>query len=299
MKDVVVVVDAINVRERGFEMKQKIETRVSALAKRNAPPQAYEKLRHIYQVAKAGICYIDLAAKSRFFASNLTALANIHGSDKWGSHWYTPHYQRHFKILRKKKLKILEIGAGGYEDPNAGGESLRMWKYYFSKSQIYSVDVYNKASLEEHRIKIFRGSQNDPDFLLNVVKQMGGLDIVIDDGSHLNEHVITSFRTLFPLLAEGGIYSIEDTQTSYWPKFGGNSCDLNSPKTTMSLLKTLTDGLNYQEIERKDYQPSYLDQNIVSLHFYHNLVFIYKGRNEEGEGAWPQRERARGNLGGH
>jgi len=105
---------------------------------------------------------------------------------------------------------------------------------------------------------------------------------MIDDGSHLNEHVITSFRTLFPLLAEDGIYVIEDTQTSYWPKFGGDSYNLNNANTIMNFLKTLTDGLNYEEIARKDYPPSYFDQNIVSLHFYHNLVFIYKGRNEEG-----------------
>jgi hypothetical protein len=193
----------------------------------------------------------------------------MNGSDKWGSHWYTPHYERHFKNLRKKKLKILEIGVGGYDDPNAGGASLRMWKYYFPKSQICSIDVYDKSRIEEHRIKIFRGSQNDPDFLLDVVKQMGGLDIVIDDGSH-----------------------IEDLQTSYWPKYGGDSHNLNSPQTTMYFLKELIDGLNYQEIARKDYQPSYFDRNIFSLHFYHNLVFIYKGRNEE-EGPWPGMETAR------
>ena len=181
-----------------------------------------------------------------------------------------------------KKLKILEIGVGGYKDPNKGGASLRMWKYYFPNSSIYSLDIYDKSRLQERRIKIFRGSQNDPDSLRNVVEQMGGIDIVIDDGSHINEHVITSFRTLFPLLAEGGIYAIEDTQTSYWPKFGGDSYDLANPNTIMSFLKALTDGLNYEEIANKDYQPSYFDKNIVSLHFYHNLAVIYKGKNEEG-----------------
>jgi demethylmacrocin O-methyltransferase len=119
-----------------------------------------------------------------------------------------------------------------------------------------------------------------------MVGQMGGLDIVIDDGSHINEHVIASFRTLFPLLAEGGIYAIEDTQTSYWPECGGDSYNLNNPNTTMNFLKTLTDGLNYEELQRKDYTPSYFDQNIVSLHFYHNLVILYKGRNEEGSVRW-------------
>src|SRR5262249_30864224 len=147
---------------------------------------------------------------------------------------------------------------------------------------IYSLDIFDKSGLEECRIKIFRGSQNDPDFLRKVIEKMGGLDIVIDDGSHINEHVITSFHTPFPLLADSGIYVIEDIQTSYWPSVGGDSYNLSNPNTTMSLLKTLTDGLNYEEIARKDHQPSEFDSKIVSLHFYHNLVFIYKGRNEEG-----------------
>ena len=134
--------------------------------------------------------------KSRIFAHDLTHLARIHETDKWGTHWYTPHYEKHFRNLRKKKLRILEIGVGGYEDPNAGGASLRMWKYYFPKSLIFSLDIYDKTKLQERRIKIFQGSQNDPDFLRKLVEQMGGVDIVIDDGSHVNEHVITAFRTL-------------------------------------------------------------------------------------------------------
>ena len=248
------------------------------LVRNNASPKIYDKLSHIYRGAKSKIFPIHRVARS----SNLTSLATIHGTDKWGTHWYAVHYEKHFKHLRKKKLKILEIGVGEYGDPNAGGASLRMWKSYFPKSQIYSIDIYDKSSIEEDRIKIFRGSQGDPDFLRDVVKQMGGLDIVIDDGSHRCEDVITSLQTLFPLLAEGGIYAIEDTQTSYWPEFGGDSYDLANSTTTMNFVKTLTDGLNYQEIARKNYQPSYLDRNIASLHFYHNLVFIYKGKNEEG-----------------
>ena len=50
----------------------------------------------------------------------------------------------------------------------------------------------------------------------------------------------------------------------------------------MNFLKSLTDGLNYEEIARKDRRSSDFDSKIVSVHFYHNLVFIYKGRNEEG-----------------
>jgi demethylmacrocin O-methyltransferase len=84
------------------------------------------------------------------------------------------------------------------------------------------------------------------------------------------------------LLAPNGIYAIEDIQTSYWPDMGGTSDDLNSPNTSMSFLKSLTDGLNYAEYLRPGYAPSYYDRHIVSMHFYHNLVFLYKGQNDEG-----------------
>ena len=87
---------------------------------------------------------------------------------------------------------------------------------------------------------------------------------------------------LFPLLADDGIYVVEDTQTAYWPDFGGSSDDLLHALTSMSLLKSLVDGLNHDEFIKPDYIPSYDDQHVAALHFYHNLVFIQKGRNDEG-----------------
>ena len=216
-----------------------------------------------------------------FYAHDLKNLALLHGSDKWGAHYYAQHYEKHFRHLREKRLNILEIGVGGYAEPAHGGASLRMWKYFFPKSRVYSIDIYDKSALQEKRIKIFKGSQADPSFLTDVYKEIGSLDIIIDDGSHINEHVITSFKILFPLLNRGGIYVIEDTQTSYWPQMGGDSENLNKPGTIMTFLKGLTDGLNHKEFIRPGYTPTYFDENIVSVHFYHNMVFIYKGRNDE------------------
>ena len=234
-------------------------------------PETYKYLREKYT-----------QIRSIAFSHDLVRLALIHDSAKWGIHWYAKHYENHFKSLRWRKLKILEIGTGGYDNPNKGGKSLRMWKYFFPRSDIFSIDIFDKSALEEPRIKIFQGNQNDPDFLKTVVENMSRVDIVIDDGSHVNDHVITSFQTLFPLVSDGGIYVIEDTQTSYWPEFGGDSYDLRNANTTMNFLKSLADGLNYQEIARKNYQPSYFEKNIVALHFYHNLAFLYKGKNDEG-----------------
>ncbi|GMO40342.1 MAG: hypothetical protein Ta2B_20230 [Termitinemataceae bacterium] len=237
---------------------------------------------------------------SFFVQSNLNFLAIIFGSDKYGpnAHSYTPHYMTHFKTRRYKKLKLLEIGVGGYGNPISGGGGLRMWKRYFPNSKIFGVDIYDKSALEEHRIKIFKGSQVDSVFLDSMVKQTGDFDIIIDDGSHINEHVIETFKILFPKLNYGGIYVIEDMSTSYCPRLGGDNENLNNPNTIMNFFKKLTDSLNYQEYridtldlgEQEALRPtaqieankiSYYDGKIISMHFYHNLLFVYKGFNNE------------------
>lgn len=213
--------------------------------------------------------------------SSLTNLGIIYKTDKALGHSYTQHYKTHFKRFKNKKISLLEIGIGGYDNPLAGGNSLFMWKKYFLRGRIYGLDIYDKSALERRRIKIFQGSQVDKDFIDKITSQTGELDIIIDDGSHINEHVIETFKLLFPKLKDGGIYAIEDIQTSYWPDLGGDSENLNNPFTSMGFLKALADSLNNQEFLVPGYQQTYFDKKVVSIHFYHNLVFIYKGNNNE------------------
>lgn len=208
---------------------------------------------------------------------DLTKLARVYHTDKCRGHQHPPHFQK----FKNKKIRLLEIGVGGYDNPKEGGNSLRMWKKYFPKGHIFGIDLYDKSFLEEKRIKIFQGSQADESFLEGVVKQTGPLDLIINDGSHINEHVIKNFLFLFPHLTNGGIYVIEDTQTSYWPEFGGNNQNLHHAPTLMNFFKSLTDGLNHQEFFNENFTPGYLHKKIISIHFYHNLIFIYKGNNTE------------------
>jgi len=230
---------------------------------------------------------------SLLYRNNLRNLAMAFRTDKEGPHFYARHYQHHFHQLRRSKINLLEIGIGGYKDPKAGGNSLRMWKAYFANGNIFGIDIHDKAYHDEKRIKTFKGSQIDEEFLRNVVAEIGGIDIVIDDGSHYNDHVIKTFKILFPLLSPIGIYVIEDLQTSYWDevagdKWGGSS-DLKAAHTSMNFLKSLVDGLNYEEFTVDEYTPTYFDRNIISIHFYHNLSFIYKGDNNEGSNVLGER----------
>lgn len=214
-------------------------------------------------------------------ADDLITLATRHKTDKWGEHWYAQHYDRHFTPLRDKPIKILEIGIGGYDVPTAGGASLRMWRDYFPNGEVYGLDIADKSPHDGERIRTFIGDQSDPAVLETLHKESGGFDLIVDDGSHFNAHIIASFKTLFPLLKDGGIYAIEDLQTSYWEVFGGHPEREKRGDSAMEFLKNLADGLNYAEYGIEDYQPTYFDKHIVSIQFYHSLCFVYKGKNDE------------------
>jgi len=230
-------------------------------------------------------------AQKLLFGSNLDILAMANATDKNTYHRYTQHYARHLALYRRKRVKLLEIGIGGfneatgYSDPALGGGSLRMWRTYFPKGRIFGIDIHDKSPHDERRVKTFKGSQADTAFLATVIDAIGRPDIVIDDGSHRCEHIIASFEFLFPRMSERGVYAIEDVQTSYWASYGGDDADPDRGDTTMGYFKRLIHGLNYEERPIRTGEPTYLEKNILGISFYHNLIIIEKGANTEGGGA--------------
>ncbi len=210
----------------------------------------------------------------------LRELAIRKGTDKEGPHSYTGPYERHLERFRDLPITLFEIGVGGYADERYGGASLRMWKDYFPAGRIIGLDIEDKRHFSQERITILQGDQGDAAFLEDVARRYGPFDVVIDDGSHRCHHVLASFAALFPHVRDGGVYVIEDLQTSYWTDTGGSSTP-NTPGTSMTMLQRLTDGLNYAEFELPDYAPSYTDLWVSSVAFYHNIAFIEKGANVE------------------
>ena len=72
------------------------------------------------------------------------------------------------------------------------------------------------------RLRTYWGvDQADEATLLKIVDAEfdGPLDLVIDDASHLYEPTRASFETLFPRLATGGLYIIEDWAWEHWEDF--------------------------------------------------------------------------------
>lgn len=227
--------------------------------------------------------------------ATLAEIARAHGTDKEGVHHYAAAYSRHLEHLRDMPIRLLEIGIGGYADPTSGGESLRMWKEYFPHAQIVGLDIYDKTALAADRIAIVQGDQSDPDVLDGLAARYGPFDVIVDDGSHLSTHVIASFRGLYRHLADGGIYAIEDLQTSYWERYGGSS-EVDRQGTSMTFLLGLVNGLNYAEFDLIGYQPTEFDEGITSIEFYHNLAFVTKGLNRDGSSFLPPHPRERFHL---
>lgn len=79
---------------------------------------------------------------------------------------------------------------------------------------------------------------------------MKKFDIIIDDGGHTMNQQKTSFMFLLPLVRSGGLYIIEDLETSYMPSYGGNYWD---PSSTISFIKSFIDEI--QSESPKKFHP--------------------------------------------
>ncbi len=239
--------------------------------RRNLPPDASRSSR-FERLLRA------LARPAGWCGASLDLLAALYGTDKVGEHDYTPVYGELFRPWRGKPVRLLEVGVGGYAGA-IGGESLRMWESYFRRGRIYGIDLYDKTALSGGRVQVFQCSQVDAPKLTALAREIGPFDVIIDDGSHVNAHQIETFGTLWPQLKDGGIYVVEDVQTSYWPSYGG--APVGTPgygRTCMHWFKNLVDSVNLPEFLEP--APPGLDAGIASVAFHHNLIVLRKDLSE-------------------
>ena len=180
-------------------------------------------------------------------------------------HNYTPLYEKYFSPMQHLSITLLEIGIGGYEFYDRGGESLRMWKEWFTKAAIYGVDFYAKQGIPG--CVILQIPQQNLS-----VDDMGTFDIIIDDASHINPLTIQTFKNMWAAVKPGGLYVVEDVHTSYWfSEYLGQENDTQPHQSTMGFFQWLTHQLNY-EVWPGEHQ--YTD--IEYIHFYKEIIFIKK-----------------------
>lgn len=167
----------------------------------------------------------------------LDKIAIKYGTDKSSLiHNYCNKYEKHLPFNRLDHISILEIGV-------FRGSSLKMWGEYYENAKILGIDINPDCKqYASNKVSIEIGSQTDAAFIEKIAQEHGPFDLIIDDGSHMQSHIIFSFNCLFKHLKPSGIYIVEDASCSYWKKYEGG---LNKIGTSVEYFKTLVDAVNF------------------------------------------------------
>lgn len=184
---------------------------------------------------------------------------------KW--HHYIPLYDKYFGIFRNRKIRFLEIGV-------SKGGSLQMWRKYFGEDAIiFGIDINPECKKYDGihgQVRI--GSQVDSDFLLSVIAEMGGIDIVLDDGSHHMDHIVSTLRTLFPHLNNSGVYLIEDLHTAYWNGYGGG---ISSKNNFFNIIRDVVDDIHHW-YHGEGLREEMISNSCSAIHIHDSIVVLEK-----------------------
>ncbi len=174
---------------------------------------------------------------------------------------YFDVYDDLLKDYIDKEIIFVEIGV-------LNGGSLFMWRDYFGpKARIIGIDLNPAAKkFEKDGFEIFIGDQEKPEFLNDLFKKIGKIDILLDDGGHTNNQQIVTTLNSIENIKDGGLLIIEDTHASYMKEFGNPS-----ENSFVNFSKKNIDYINFRfpnigEIKEIFYQ------NVFSITFFESII---------------------------
>lgn len=190
--------------------------------------------------------------------------------DKYTS--YFPVYEQFFSKFREKEMTFVEVGV-------QRGGSLNMWRKYFGASaKIIGIDIdKNVLAHQREDLQIVIGDQADPNFWKQFLSTVDKIDIFLDDGGHTMVQQKNTLLSVWPKIADGGVYLCEDTHTSYF-NWCGNG--LNKDWTMMEYSKNMVDMVNIMHWDEphKDPSMSNMFQDVGSVHYYNSMIVMTKGQ---------------------
>ncbi|MEQ1717143.1 MAG: class I SAM-dependent methyltransferase [Hyphomicrobium sp.] len=205
---------------------------------------------------------------------------------KW--HDYFPIYERHFATFRGTAPKMLEIGV------QRGGSARLFADWLGAGTRITGVDIDERcrAHAVPGLIDIEIGDQTNTAFLGDLARKHGPWNIILDDGGHTDNQILTSFDVLFPHLAEGGIYLIEDTHAHF---FDASFRDHPEGKSVVTFVADLFSGMHRWTGEmsrfahwhvppperREPVDAPATTRYIQSVHLYDSVIVIQKKTRHE------------------
>lgn len=153
----------------------------------------------------------SLCDQQNGYFSNYTELEEVgkfFGTDKSSElHNYLNKYEFFLNRWKDSEFVFLELGV-------LKAASIKMWGDYFKKATIYGVDIDPKCKAYEQKNTKIIISDLESEENLN---KLGDLQptIIVDDASHLWSHQIKAIYHLLPKLQSGGVYILEDLETSF------------------------------------------------------------------------------------
>ena len=178
-------------------------------------------------------------------------------SDKIEPHGYFTAYLRIAAELGPS-ARVCELGV-------ENGESLRMWQGLFPTGSVTGVDCNHAATWPEGTVRVV-GLQDDP----GLPGMVGGgqFGLIVDDASHDGNLTMASFNLLWPLVAPGGFYVVEDWTVAlrddpHWgPQAGWGDSMLRCAESFLPLL-------------------AFRDGECESIEYRYGLVILRKRRSDE------------------
>jgi hypothetical protein len=118
-------------------------------------------------------------------------------------HDYLTKYERLFAPFRDEPITLLEIGV-------FDGGSLLLWEDYFPRGKIVGLDIRPDCKKHEGGRRIVEIASQADAKAMTAIGEKYKPQIIIDDGSHQADHILTSFEALYPSVRQAGLYIVEE-----------------------------------------------------------------------------------------
>lgn len=198
---------------------------------------------------------------------NFYNLANSCGTDKANHHGYHYIYPTFLSHLKNESFNLFEIGY-------FYGQSYRMWKEYFPKANVYSMDIC-LDHIKNDDIVFKCDLSNEQEYKI-ITDKIQTAHVIIDDGSHIPTHQLKAFDYFFNnLLLPGGIYVIEDIECNYWNPNQDHLGYKIGYANVLDFFKKTVDQINSEITGIKNYY------NIMSVTYAPNCIVITKKTEEQ------------------
>lgn len=131
---------------------------------------------------------------------------------------YFQVYEQLFAPYVGRPIVFVEVGV-------LNGGSLFMWREYFGpQARIIGVDANPQArQWEQHGFEVHIGDQSSEAFWDDFYRQVGDIDILLDDGGHTNAQQTVTAARAFARVRDGGLVVVEDVHASYMREFDNPS----------------------------------------------------------------------------